>query len=273
MNAIFHAALTAIVTGNLDALRTLVEANPEIPRRRSSCGHPTLLQMVACEAHNLPDPLGAAAILIEGGAELGEPLVAAASVDARAVLLVILEQGIGVDGYSAWTPLDEAVYWSHLDLAHVLLGRGAEVNSLRVAAGLGLVEAATQFFAKGQLTPQAGPVRSPFPDTVTSDSASNAQDIVDNAFVMSAQNGQQACAAFLLEQGARMNAKPPGFHWRGTALHAAVWQGSTDMVKWLLTQGADPSMHDDMVHADAIGWARHHHHQDLVELLREHSLL
>ena len=273
MDPVFHPAIATILAGDLDGLRALLAADPELVRGRSSCGHPTLLQLVACEASKLPDALGSAAVLVEAGAPLAEPLVAAASVDARQVLLFLLEQGIGVDGEGEWTPLDEAIYWRHLELAQVLLDRGAQIRSLRAAAGLGQPGSVDRFFADGALRSDAGPIRSPFADTVPPERANTPQDILDNAFVMAVHNGWQQVAATLLDRGARLNGKPPGFHWRGTALHAAVWRGDRAMVDWLLARGADPTVRDDMVGigGDAVGWAEHHGHPDLASLLRRHG--
>lgn len=267
MDSAFHPAIAALLTDDLDGLRTVLREAPDLARRRSSCGHPTLLQMVACEAKHLRDPVAAAAILVEAGAELAEPLGAAASVDARDVLLFLLDQGVPVDGVGPWTPLDEALYWRHLELASVLLGRGARARSLRAAAGLGDVEAVASYLTCDGLRADAGPIRSPFPDTVPHDRALVVQDILDNALVMAAQNGSTGCAALLLERGARVNAKPPGYHWAGAALHAAVWHGDRAMVEWLLARGADANLRDDMVGADAAGWARHHGHMGLLAVL------
>ena len=271
MDPVFHPAMAAIATGDLDGLRALLATDPELVRRRSSCSHPTLLQLVACEATQLPDAVGAARILVEAGAELSEPLVAAASVDAREVLLYLLEQGVGVDGQGDWTPLDEALYWRHRDLAQVLLQQGAQIRSLRSAAGLGRVDAVEGFFPQGALSPTAGPIRSPFADTVPDERASAAADVIDHAFVMASNNGQRDAAAALLARGAQINAKPPGYHWRGTALHAAVWHGDQPMVEWLLQHGADPSIRDGLVDSDAVGWAKHHQHPELVALLSTHG--
>ena len=97
--------------------------------------------------------------------------------------------------------------------------------------------------------------------------AGNPSQIVDNAFVAAAICGQPGTAARLLERGARIDAKPPGYHWKGTALHGAVWHGDEAMVQWLIGHGADPNITDDGVGADAAGWARHHGHEALVSLL------
>ncbi|MEN0067061.1 MAG: ankyrin repeat domain-containing protein [Myxococcota bacterium] len=267
MDPVFQPVLTTIVSGDLESLRSALEAEPTLVHRRSSCSHPTLLQMVACEAENLPDAVGAAAVLVNAGASLAEPLVAAASVDARPVLLYLLERGAPLDGTTSWGPLDEALYWRHLELARVLVERGAKVRSLRAAAGLGDVDGMVGFFASGGLRPEAGPIGSPFPDTVPADRANVPQDIVNNAFVMAAQNGWSACTAELLARGAQVNACPPGFHWRGTALHGAIWRGDRPIVEWLLAHGADPAVRDGMVGGDALGWAKHHQHAALIDLL------
>ena len=85
--------------------------------------------------------------------------------------------------------------------------------------------------------------------------------------MLAVQNGHRACAERLLSAGARVNTKPPGYHWRGTALHAAVWHGEVGMVEWLLDRGADPAVRDDHVDADAAGWAKHHGRHAVVALL------
>lgn len=270
MDLIFHPAVAAILTGDLDGLRAILRADPTLVHQHSSCSHPTLLQLVACEAKHLPDAVGAAAVLVEAGAAMAEPLVAAASVDARDVLLFLLAQGIGVDDTGDWRPLDEALYWRHLELADLLVARGARIRTLRVAAGLGRVEEVERFFVQGRLVDHAGPIGSPFDHAGPVAPRNQPQDILDNAFVMAVHNGKQEVAAILLARGANICAKPPGFHWRGTALHAAVWSRNLPMLDWLLAHGADPSIQDDSYHADAVGWADHNGFPEIATLLRRH---
>lgn len=265
VDAVFHPAMAAIAMDDMAALTELLQADPELCRRRSSCSHPSLLQFVACEAQNLPDPLSAVRVLVEAGAPTAEPLVAAASVDAREVLLLLLGEGANIDGPSTWGPLDEALYWRHRTLAELLQRRGATVRSLRAAAGLGLP--VDSYFVDGKLVAEAGPIGSPFADTVPDERANDAQDVLNNAFVTAVNNGRKGAAQALLERGAQVDAKPPGFHWRGTALHAAVWHGDEALVSWLLDNDADPTVRDDHVGADAAGWAKHHGHSDIASLL------
>jgi uncharacterized protein len=263
----FLPAVTTIVVGDLAALARLLADDPGLATRRSTVSHPTLLQLVACEESKIADPIGAARILMEAGADATPPLVAAAGCDSRSVLEFMLDAGVDIDGDQRWTPLDEALYWSNMEIAAFLLRRGARIRALSTAAGLGDLAAVDCFFEPGGLGPDAGPIGSPFPDTIQEDLASNAESIVDHAFVMAVNNGHREAAEFLVDRGARLNATPPGYHWKGTALHAAVWRSDRGMVEWLLSLGADPSIRDGLADSDAAGWARHHGHDQLLDLL------
>lgn len=186
----------------------------------------------------------------------------------------MLERGTPVDGVASWTPLDEAIYWCQTDIARDLAGRGASMARLRRAAGLGDMDAIDGFFdAAGQLIAMAGPIASPWGQEGAIDGGDASQNILDHAFVMAVNTRQADAATTLLARGARINAKPPGFHWNGTALHAACWRGDRDLVDWLLDEGADPSITDDMdgVGVDAIAWARHHGNDHLIPLLEAGS--
>jgi len=84
---------------------------------------------------------------------------------------------------------------------------------------------------------------------------------------MAVDNGRREAAELLLRRGAEVNAKPPGFQWHGTALHAAAASGDRALVEWMLSVGADPTITDGMVGSNAAGWATHHGHDELLELL------
>ncbi|MFT7598740.1 MAG: hypothetical protein ACI8TP_001664 [Acidimicrobiales bacterium] len=185
---------------------------------------------------------------------------------AEKVLDFMIESGVDLNAESAWTPLDEALYWSNIEIAATLVARGARIRALSTAAGLGDIVVTSNFFDTNGLQADAGPIGSPFPDTV-GELGDDAASIIDHAFVMAANTGCQEAAALLLEKGARTNSIPPGYHWKGTALHAAVWRGDRPIVEWLLASGADPTIRDGLAHSDALGWARHHKHPALVDLL------
>lgn len=267
MDEEFVVAATAIYIGELDDLDAELTANPHLATMRSSCGHPTLLQLVACEESEIADPVGAARLLLERGAETWYPVVSAAGCSSVTVLAFLIESGAAFDGEDVWTPLEEALYWANDDTAKLLIDRGARIRSLAAAAGLGNAEALDHFLAGDPLHPEAGPIRSPFAETVPDDLADDPAAIIDHALVMAANNGQIEAARRLVAAGARTNSRPPGYHWQGTALHAAVWRGDREMVQWLLSIGADPAIRDGLARSDAAGWAAHHGHPHLIELL------
>ena len=267
MDPEFEAAALAIYTGELTDLDRELTVQPELVTRRSSCGHPTLLQLVACEATELVDPVGAARLLVERGAETWSPVVSAAGCDSAEVLKFLIDSGAAYDKDDVWTPLEEALYWNSRDTIRVLVEHHAPIRSLGAAAGLGNLESIDRFLDGGPLRPDAGPVGSPFPDTVPDELANDPQAIIDHGFVMAANTCQLDAAKRLHAAGAQVNELPPGYHWRGTALHAACWRGDSVLVRWLLTIGADPTIRDGLANADAAGWATHHGHSELLPYL------
>lgn len=267
MNEVFGLAAVAIHSGRVEELASLLADDPALATRESTVGHPTLLQLVACEADALPAPIDAARLLVDAGAETTWPLIAAAGCNSHAIVEYLLDRGADVDGDGNWSPLDEALYWANRDIAALLVARGASARALSTTAGLGSPDLIDEFFDGDDLLDRAGPIGSPFPDTVSADVADDRQSIIDHALVMAVNNGHRRAGQRLIDRGAAINAKPPGFHWKGTALHAACWRGDRAIVEWLLACGADPTITDGLAHSDAAGWARHHGHPSLTELL------
>src|SRR5438105_5142644 len=97
MDAKFHPAVAAIRSGDLETFKALVSQDPTLATSRSSSSHPTLLQCVTLEGKgdgkDRPNNVEMARVLIEAGADLNEPLVAAASINNRAVAEVLLDCG------------------------------------------------------------------------------------------------------------------------------------------------------------------------------------
>src|SRR4051812_34979829 len=83
--------------------------------------------------------------------------------------------------------------------------------------------------------------------------------------------------ALLLDKGARLNSKmyeDHYFSWRlyyfmglGTVLHKAADMGKLDVVRYLISKGADTSIRD-AIGRTALDWAELKHHSEIVELLR-----
>ncbi len=287
MDTKFHPAIAAIQSGDLEKLKTLVAEDPSLATSRSSTSHPTLLQCLALEAKDAPVNVQMAAILVDAGAELNEPLVAAGSANNRAVAELLLDRGAAIDGTNGWSPLEEALYWNSQDVVALLLERGAKVQNLRIAAGLGRTDLIETFFnSDGSLKAEAGKINWPWGDLETiARSNCNAavkqslldrinawshdrQGIVNNAFVYACMHGQIDAAKLLLEKGAEINVVPGGFDYAGTGLHYAALNGHRAMVEFLLRHGADRNVKDTKVGSTAAGWAEHGGHLELRDLLR-----
>jgi len=287
MDAKFQPAIEAIKSGVLETFKALVAADPALATTRSSKSHPTLLQCVVLDGKDKPHNVEMARILIEAGAELNEPLIAAGSIDNRPVAELLLDRGAAIDGTGGWSPLEEALYWNSQNAIALLLERGAKVQNLRIAAGLGLTDLIETFFdADGDLKPEAGRIDWPFGSLeMIARSNHNArgkqmladrinswsQDrvgIIDNAFVYACMHGHIEAAKLLLAKGAQINSIPGGFDYAGTGLHYAALNGHRPMIKFLLDHGADRNIKDTKVGSTPAGWADHGGHPELRELLQ-----
>ena len=287
MDAKFHPAMAAIAAGNLEKFKSLIAADPSLATSRSTRSHPTLLQCLVLDGKDKPHHLEMIEVLIDAGAELNEPLGAAASIDNRPATELLLDRGAAIDGAGGWTPLEEALYWNNKDVISLLLERGAKIRNLRTAAALGRTDLIENYFnADGTLKPEAGKIDWPFGDLqVITCSNLNAgvkqslidngskwsqdqQGIVNNAFVYACMHGHLDAAQLLLDKGAQINVIPGGFDYAGTGLHYAAMNGHRAMVDFLLDHGADRTIKDPKVGSTPSGWADHGGHPELRDLLR-----
>lgn len=287
MNAKFHPALKAIRAGEAEKFKALVAADPSLATSRSTRSHPTLLQAVALDGKDKPNNVEMAQVLIDAGAELNEPLVAAGSIDNRAVAELLLDHGAAIDGTGGWSPLEEALYWNSRNTLALLLERGAKVQNLRTAAALGRTDLIESYFnADGSLKPEAGRIDWPFGslETIANSNhpakgkqsladrvnawSQDQQGIVNNAFVYACMHGHIDAAKLLLDKGAEINVIPGGFDYAGTGLHYAALNGHRPMVEFLLAHGADRNVKDTKVGSTASGWADYGGHPELRDLLQ-----
>ena len=286
MDAKFYPAIAAIKTGDVEKLKSLVAADPSLATSRSTTSHPTLLQCLVLDGKDKPNARAMADVLIDAGAELNEPLVAAASINNRPVAELLIDRGAAIDGAGGWSPLEEALYWNSQDVVALLLERGAKIQNLRTAAALGRTDLIENYFnADGTLKPEAGKINWPWGgldviaesnhDTAGQKSLSDRvkswsqdrQGIINNAFVYACMHGHIDAAQLLLEKGAEINVIPGGFDYAGTGLHYAAYSGQRAMVQFLLDHGADRSVRDLKVYSTAADWAEHSGHNDIRDLL------
>ncbi|HVC81040.1 MAG TPA: ankyrin repeat domain-containing protein, partial [Chloroflexota bacterium] len=205
------------------------------------------------------------------------------------------------------TPLVAALFWGHREVAELLATHAVIPANLRVAAGLGRADLVRDAFnPDGSLRAEAGAGRgfyrchTGFPLWQPSD---DRQEILDEALVWACKSGRVEVLPLLTEQGADVNADPyrgtpliwatvegrletarwliehgadikrratfgGPTHGEGvTALHLAAQNGDVEMVRFLLAQGADPRIEDDLYHGTPLGWAQHFERAEVAALL------
>jgi Ankyrin repeats (3 copies) len=251
----FQSAMAAAWAGRIDHFCGLLDTEAALATARSSSSHPTLLQFVVLDGGvgKISQPEAFARALIDRGAELEGPLVAAASIGSRPMTDLLLSAGAAVESSAPWTPLEESVYWAHSELSRILREEHeARVPSLRAAAGLGDLSEMTRFFRDGAPAEEAGPVRYPW-GTPSNDP----QDVLDQALVIAAKNDEGEALELLITSGAQVDALPPGIHEEGGALHLAAMLGRGEVVDLLLSAGADPKKRDSAHQATPSAWAKH----------------
>lgn len=245
----FEAAADAVVEGDLGRLRALLDEDPELARAASPRQHQcTLLHYVAAngfEYKRQKVPANAcdvAHLLFERGVvadatcEFGyggpgtTPLIALvtswwpAAAGLHAPLVdAFVDGGARVDGIDAdnaapigpaerRSPLDFALAFGYQEAAQALFRRGARVDRLTQAAGLGQIVRVRELWANA---PTA--------------------DAINHAFVTACRHRHLNVATLLLDQGAALDtAGDQGF----TALHTAAWYGHPEVFDWLLTRDA-----------------------------------
>jgi len=271
MDARFLPARKLMIEGDAEGLKRLLAAEPELATARSSCSHPTLMQCLVLDGRGKSQLESMIKTLAGHGSPLTDPLIAAASADNPLGIAILLDLGADIDGNGHWSPLEEALYWGHPACVDLLVQRGAAINRLRKAAGLGRRDLIAQCFGDdGQLTPLAGEMAWPFGNNFPDKLRHDRQSIIDNALIYAAAWGHIDALDDLLNHGANLHAIPPGFDFAGTALHYAALQNQREMAHHLLELGADPQALDTKVKTMPENWAQHGGHHDLAQWLRAH---
>ncbi len=207
----------AIHGGDLATLRRLLAERPElasirmIGREGLEGGWRTPLHAATDWPGYFPNAPAAVAMLLDAGADPNDdcggdrpetPLHWAASTDDVDVALVLIDGGADLEtpGGSIGTQLDNAVGYGCWHVARLLVERGAPVDALWHAAGLGMLTRLDELLAA---TPPPG------------------ADDLNEAFWQACHGGQRRAAERLLAAGADINATP-GYANQQTALEAAT---------------------------------------------------
>jgi ankyrin repeat protein len=278
--ALFERAADAVVDGDIATLTALLTSHPALVSQRASHltdRHPpvhraTLLHYVAANGvedirqRSPQNAVEVARLLLTAGAD---PNALADMYDAKCTTLsmlvsstppaiagvqvrlidVLVDFGASVEpaGEGAWTsPVVTALVFGFVDAAEALVRRGARVDSLAAAAGLGRLDDVVA------MLPDASP------------------DDRHRALALAAQLGRLEVTRALLDAGQDPNRfNPPGMHAHGMPLHHAALYGHDAVVRLLVDRGARLDIEDTLFQATPAGWAEHGGHHAIAEFLRD----
>lgn len=266
--SIFESAVEAVINGDVETLARLLRERPELVRARSARvthfdpprHRATLLHYVAAngvEGHRQKTPGNAvdvAKMLLEAGAEVDAladnyggqnttmSLLVSSCHPAKAGVQVALvdtlvDFGAAVErrGSGNWTsPLMTALAFGYRDAAEALVRRGAHVDNIGAAAGLGRLDDARRLIGSARGTER------------------------HRAIALAAQHGHVEIVRLLLDAGEDPNRyNPEGNHAHSTPLHQAALSGHEDVVRLLVERGARLDIKDTLWEATPLGWANY----------------
>ncbi|MFD1675308.1 ankyrin repeat domain-containing protein [Alicyclobacillus fodiniaquatilis] len=194
----------AVQTGNLDALRRLLNEIPGLASKRAidrKGGTRTTLHVVTDWPGYFPNGPMIAKMLMDAGADPNAkatggtfsetPLHWAASSDDAEVAAVLIDCGADIEvlggSIAGGTPLDNAVGYGCWNVARLLVQRGARVDKLWHAAALGMMSLVEEL--------------------MTTNPAPTVRDMTE-AFWQACHGGQRRVAEYLLSYGADINGMP-----------------------------------------------------------------
>ena len=234
----FEDAADAIIGGRLDDLRRMIAEHPALVYQRSTrAHHSTLLHYTSANGVEdyrqitPPNILEITRCLLEAGADVdatsdayggGSSTLGLVSTSAHprargvqiALIDLLLEYGARIDGENDLRNLVSGALGNGCPEAAVALAsRGARVNTLYAAAGVGNMERVQSLLAAAKHTKREG------------------------ALIVAAQQGHSDVVRFLLDHGVDVNASD-GM----TALHNASAGGHLELMQLLIERGANLEM-------------------------------
>lgn len=247
----------AILIGNINKIKSIVEANPKLVDSTSKIGGKTPLYCTMCDRwrtkddgslEKLPINKEVAMFLINNRANInvkGKPsdktlLHCAAESGEYELAELLIDKGVNVNAKSYYgdTPLHEALYNGHKDIAELLIDKGANVNVKDKSDGKTLLHLAVQ---------------------------SGRKDIVELLIAKGADVNAKVVYSRRVKRGAAPFSDD-GF----TALHYASERNNIEIVELLIANGANVNAKDDEGRTP-LYYAEQRRNTDVAELLRKHG--
>jgi len=281
--SVFETAVEAVINGDRPALERLLREHPDLVKARSTrvtwwappqMHRATLLHYVAAngvEGYRQRTPKNAveiATLLLRAGADVDAladmyegkhttmSMLVSSAHPAKANLQIplaetLLDFGAALDGRGegAWmSPLNTALAFGYTDTAQALARRGARVDSVAAAAGLGRVD----------------DVRRLLPSSTAEDR--------HRALALAAQHGHAEVVRVLLDAGEDPNRyNPKANHGHSTPLHQAIAAGKDAVVRLLVERGARLDVRDTIWDGTPLGWAEYCGQPEIATYLRAHG--
>jgi peptide-methionine (S)-S-oxide reductase len=99
-------------------------------------------------------------------------------------------------------------------------------------------------------------------------SANGSDDEKQFSLVLATLNGKATAVAKAINYGADINKPSNDLYPHGTPLHHAVWSGSLETVKVLVSAGANLNTADTAWNSTPLGWAEYGQRTEVVEYLK-----
>ena len=288
----FSRAVQAIINGDEEGLKALLRADPSLVRERSTARHQaTLLHYVAAngtENELQLSPKNAPAIarcLLEAGAEVdavaplgGDPrftttlcMTVTSAHPWKAgiqpnIVDALVDHDSRVDGIAdEGGPLGCALLFGYTRAAERLVLRGARVDNVIYAAGLGRTDVVRRMVATrtgtGGILRRTDDWASHFSFPLPRDA-----DAFELALIVAAIHDRLTTVRALLDSGIAVDAAP---FCGETALHFAAHLGCTDVLDELLARGADSSVVDTRKKKTPAQWAMEGGFPEIAKRLEE----
>ena len=288
VHPLFGDAVAAIVAGDIERLKNLLDANPELVHARTNLEPPynyftaaTLLHHVAWNpAPKAPMPaniVDIARLILDRGAEVDEMT---AGPNAGTTMGLVLTSAMASEANESGPLIDLLrEYGATLDLGNLeslipewggrnvldatlangapraaekLIELGADVD-VCAAAALGRLDLVEGFFsADGRLRER------PYRNGIRL----SERDAIGLALLYAYVNHHPAVVDFLLEKDGNWNITGVN---NGAVLHRAAWVGDLEMVKRLVAKGADMTNRDNPFSSTPLSWAQHNKQQPVFD--------
>lgn len=234
----------ALLADDVTAVMRLLAANPRLAD--------ALLEDLTQPEFRGVD-LRCAEVVADAAANLDVALNLAACFNHVALAELLLRRGASVDSVEIWgiTPLETALYHASREAADVLAARKIVPYALWVVAALGRLELVAELFdapTAGAHRPDLSKVGWP-PGPPPRD---DLQEIREEAFVHACHNARDEVAAWLLDRGVDIDARP---YLGVTALHFAVQAGYLATVRFLAERGARLDLRDEIHGGTPLEWS------------------